>query len=148
GMIFVEVALGLTHLALAHTVCNAVLRCYQLLISPSVVAHHLRQQATAGAARADRRRSPYDLFLPVRWRPTLYAFALSEGYFRELLKAVFWFPLRRLGERLRPWSYPLFGAGAVAVVTTLGFARGASPRAEVAIGAALVVLATAFSACG
>jgi len=148
GMIFIEIAFGFTRLALLHTVCNAILRCYQLLISPSVVAHHLRQQATAGAARPDRRRSPYDLFLPRRWRPTLYAFALSEGYFRELLKASVWFPLRRLGEALRSRRYLLFAAGAVSIATTLGFARGASARAEEAIGALLVALAVAFSACG
>ena len=111
GMIFVEISLGLTRLAMVHTACNALLRCYQLLVSPSVVAQRLRRQATAGVARSDRRRSPYDLFLPTRWRPTLYAFAISEGYFREILKATFWFPLRRIGEAHRTRRPLLVGAG-------------------------------------
>jgi NADH:ubiquinone oxidoreductase subunit 5 (subunit L)/multisubunit Na+/H+ antiporter MnhA subunit len=148
GMIFVEIALGLTRLAMVHIACNALLRCYQLLVSPSVVAQRLRRQATAGAARSDRRRSPYDLFLPSKWRPTVYAFAISEGYFRDVLKAVCWFPLRRIGEALRPRRTLLFGAGAIAIVATLAAARGATPLADLVLSGVLVLLAVAFSACG
>jgi NADH-quinone oxidoreductase subunit L len=148
GMIFVEIALGLPRLAMVHTVCNALLRCYQLLVSPSVVAQRLRRQATAGAAQFDRRRSPFDLFLPSRWRPTLYAFSISEGYFREVLKAASWFPLRRLGEALRPRRNVLFAAGVLAVAATLTVARGATGRADLFLSGLLVALAVAFSACG
>src|SRR6185503_6208162 len=97
GIIFVEIALGLLHLALLHIVSNALLRCYQLLVSPSVVAHRLRQQASAGAARAGATRSLYERLVPERWWPTLYTFAVSEGYLKDVLKVVLWFPLRRLG---------------------------------------------------
>lgn len=148
GMIFVEISLGLTHIAMVHTACNALLRCYQLLVSPSVVAQRLRRQATAGAAQSDRRRSPYDLFLPAKWRPTVYAFSISEGYFRDLLKATTWFPLRRLGEALRRWRNILFAAGAISVAATLQFARGATPREHLVLACLLVLLAVAFSAVG
>lgn len=148
GMIFVEIALGLTQIAMIHTACNALLRCYQLLVSPSVVAQRLRRQATAGAAQSDRRRSPYDLFLPTKWRPTLYAFSISEGYFRDVLKATTWFPLRRLGEALRPRRNILFAAGAIAVAATLGFARTATPGENLVLAGLLVLLAGAFSALG
>src|SRR6185312_13397209 len=104
-IIFVEVALGLLHLALLHIVSNALLRCYQLLVSPSVVAHRLRQQASAGAARDDATRSLYERLVPLGWWPTLYAFALSEGYLKDVLKAALWFPLRRIGAALEPRRY-------------------------------------------
>ncbi|MCL2449505.1 MAG: proton-conducting membrane transporter, partial [Polyangiaceae bacterium] len=52
GVIFVELALGLRTVALIHIVCNALLRCYQLLVSPSAVAYLLRRQVSAGSARA------------------------------------------------------------------------------------------------
>jgi NADH:ubiquinone oxidoreductase subunit 5 (subunit L)/multisubunit Na+/H+ antiporter MnhA subunit len=102
GIIFVEIAFGLSHLALLHIVSNALLRCYQLLVSPSVVAHRLRQQASAGAARRGATFSLYARMVPDAWWPTLYAFALSEGYLKDLLKVVLWFPLRRLGAALAP----------------------------------------------
>ena len=148
GMIFFEIAIGFTGLALVHIASNALLRCYQLLVSPSVVAQRLRRQATAGAARPDRRRSPYGLFLPERWRPTLYAFSVSEGYFREILKAAFWFPLRRLGHALLPRRNSLFALGTIAVAATVLIAPGASLRADLAAAVGLVVLAIALSACG
>src|SRR6185312_10410184 len=137
-IIFVEVALGLLHLALVHIASNALLRCYQLLVSPSVVAHRLRQQATAGAARAGMTRSLYARPVPVAWWPTLYAFALSEGYLKDVLKVALWFPLRRLGAALAPRRYLLAVAAAGALVVA-----GALPPHG---AAALIVVAVAFSA--
>jgi NADH:ubiquinone oxidoreductase subunit 5 (subunit L)/multisubunit Na+/H+ antiporter MnhA subunit len=126
GIIFVEIALGLTHLALLHIVSNALVRCYQLLVSPSVVAHRLRRQATAGAARAAAAGT--------LWWPTLYVFALSEGYLKDILKVGLWFPLRWLGAALQRWYMLVLVAAACALLT--------------GTAAALVVVAVAFSACG
>ncbi|MGZ5077763.1 MAG: proton-conducting transporter transmembrane domain-containing protein, partial [Methylobacter sp.] len=41
GFMFMELALGLETLVLIHFLGNAFLRCYQLLVSPSIVAHLL-----------------------------------------------------------------------------------------------------------
>ena len=141
GIIFVEIALGLTHLALLHIVSNALLRCYQLLVSPSVVAHRLRRQATAGAARAGAVRSIYARLVPEGWWPTLYVFALSEGYLKDILKVGFWFPLRWLGTALQRWRPLVLVVGVTVVVAEVASAR------EAIAGASLVV-ALAFSACG
>jgi NADH:ubiquinone oxidoreductase subunit 5 (subunit L)/multisubunit Na+/H+ antiporter MnhA subunit len=98
GLIFVELAVGLRGLALAHMVCNALLRCYQLLVSPSTVAYLLRRQASAGSAQATEDRSYFARLWARSWGPALYVFALSEGYLKETLKLAIWSPLRRLGR--------------------------------------------------
>ena len=141
GIIFVEIALGLPHLALLHIVTNALVRCYQLLVSPSVVAHRLRRQATAGAARAGAIRSLQARFVPESWWPTLYVFALSEGYLKDIPKRGLWFPLRRLGSVLALRPALVVIAGAVVALAELAYAPGPVPAAL------LVIAAIAFSAC-
>ena len=44
GLIFMELALGLSTLALVHFAGNAFLRTYQLLVSPSAVSYLIREQ--------------------------------------------------------------------------------------------------------
>jgi NADH:ubiquinone oxidoreductase subunit 5 (subunit L)/multisubunit Na+/H+ antiporter MnhA subunit len=145
GIIFVELALGLPRLALLHIVSNALLRCYQLLVSPSVVAHRLRQQASAGAARAGTTRSFYERLVPEGWWPTLYTFALSEGYLKDVLKVALWFPVRRIGASLQRRRRLLLVAGAIGV--SAGLVVGPRPAAS-AVAAALILLAVSFSCCG
>ncbi len=142
GIIFVEIALGLTHLALLHIVSNALVRCYQLLVSPSVVAHRLRRQATAGAARAAATRSLYVRFVPQSWWPSLYVFALSEGYLKDILKVGMWFPMQRLGAILERRRVLVVCVAVAGVVLEIAQARHA------ALAASLVLIALAFSACG
>lgn len=142
GIIFVEIAVGLTHLALLHIVSNALVRCYQLLVSPSVVAHRLRRQATAGAARASALGAMYVRFVPKSWWPSLYVFALSEGYLKDILKVGMWFPIKRLGALVERRRVLVVLAAIAGVVLEIAFARYA------ALAAILAVIAVAFSACG
>lgn len=44
GIMFIEVALGWHYLALVHFACNAFLRTYQLLVSPSVLHYLIHDQ--------------------------------------------------------------------------------------------------------
>jgi hypothetical protein len=111
-----------------------------------VVAHRLRQQASAGAARSALSRSLYTRLIPARWWPTLYAFAISEGYLKDVLKVWFWFPMRRLGVMLRPLRWPVVAVGAVLVARVLG-GHGSSALALV-LATALILSAFAFSVCG
>lgn len=148
GIIFVEIALGLTHLALLHIVSNALVRCYQLLVSPSVVAHRLRRQATAGAARAGAARTFYGRLVPESWWPTLYVFALSEGYLKDVLKAGFWFPLRRLGAVLERRAVLVFVVWIAGAAAGFAYVRYGAAAFVTAAAASLVVLAAAFSASG
>jgi NADH:ubiquinone oxidoreductase subunit 5 (subunit L)/multisubunit Na+/H+ antiporter MnhA subunit len=148
GIIFVEIALGLPHLALLHIVSNALVRCYQLLVSPSVVAHRLRRQASAGAARAGAARSLWARFVPERFWPTLYVFALSEGYLKDISKLGLWFPLRRLGGVLARRPGLVFVVGAVGALAELAYARHAVHAIETGAAASIIAVAVAFAACG
>lgn len=44
GLIFIELAIGWIQLAIIHTILNAIIRTYQLLISPSSIAYMIRDQ--------------------------------------------------------------------------------------------------------
>lgn len=44
SVIFIEISLGWHTLAFIHFVCNASLRCYQLLVSPSVLSYLIHDQ--------------------------------------------------------------------------------------------------------
>ena len=147
GIIFVEIALGLPHLALLHIVSNALVRCYQLLVSPSVVAHRLRRQATAGAARVGAARSLYSRFVPERWWSTLYVFALSEGFLKDIPKLGLWFPLRRIGSMLVRRQRLVLVVGVSAMVV-LVYVRHTAPAIGPGTAAWLLLTALAFSACG
>jgi NADH:ubiquinone oxidoreductase subunit 5 (subunit L)/multisubunit Na+/H+ antiporter MnhA subunit len=148
GLIFVELALGLRALALAHMVCNALLRCYQLLVSPSAVAYLLRRQASAGSAQATERRSAHARrLLPESWSSPLYVFAVSEGYLKETLKRMIWSPLRRLGRVVLPWRTTLFAVGSIGALAAVLLAPRTSERGDLALGWVFIALALLCSGC-
>jgi NADH:ubiquinone oxidoreductase subunit 5 (subunit L)/multisubunit Na+/H+ antiporter MnhA subunit len=140
GLIFVELALGLRGLALAHMVCNALLRCYQLLVSPSAAAYLLRRHASAGSAQASQWRSAYSRFWPESLRPSLYVFAVSEGYLKETLKLMLWSPLRSLGRVVLPWRTTLIVLGPIAASAAVIFAPRTTERGDIALGWVFVAL--------
>jgi NADH:ubiquinone oxidoreductase subunit 5 (subunit L)/multisubunit Na+/H+ antiporter MnhA subunit len=147
GVIFVELALGLRDLALLHMVCNALLRCYQLLVSPSAVAYLLRRQVSAGSARPAEWHAAHARLLPRRWVSAVYVFSLSEGYLKDVLKSALWSPLRRLGGVVLPWRTVVFATGAVAAVVVIALALVGGNRASMLFAWGLVVLAFVCSGC-
>ncbi len=89
GLMFVELALGLNNWVLIHFVGNASLRCYQLLVSPSVVAYVLRLQSSANEnsiARSDW--SLESRVIPSRFRTSLYVWATQEGYMKTTVNRI------------------------------------------------------------
>jgi NADH:ubiquinone oxidoreductase subunit 5 (subunit L)/multisubunit Na+/H+ antiporter MnhA subunit len=134
GLIFVELALGLRAVALAHMVCNALLRCYQLLVSPSAVAYLLRRPASAGSAQASAWSPRYARLLPRSWVSSLYVFALSEGYLKDVVKLAIWSPLRRLGRLVLPWRTALLALGAVGMTVAVALAPRTSHGWALALG--------------
>jgi hypothetical protein len=120
GFMFMELALGLETLVLVHFLGNAFLRCYQLLVSPSIVAHLLRVEGSADTDFYIRNRSRFQ-FLPASIRNTLpevlqntlYVFSLQEGNLEHMVRAVLWNPLKRIGgtiNAMKPWLNLLIGA--------------------------------------
>ncbi|MCB9235170.1 MAG: hypothetical protein H6581_26175 [Bacteroidia bacterium] len=92
GIIFMEIAAGFEILALIHFAGNALLRTYQLLISPSVVTYMIREQ--------------FYSFVPVRKvvksgplqriRQAFYLLSLKEFKLESLVFLLFFFPLKKL----------------------------------------------------
>jgi hypothetical protein len=96
GLIFVELAFGWEGFALFHLSGNAFLRCFQLLISPSIIAFVLRWQGSGGGGvRAGW--WPSSLKLSGRAATTLYVFCLNEGYLEDAVRWVLWNPVRGIG---------------------------------------------------
>ncbi|MGZ4955043.1 MAG: proton-conducting transporter transmembrane domain-containing protein [Methylobacter sp.] len=121
GFMFMELALGLETLVLVHFLGNAFLRCYQLLVSPSIVAHLLRVEGSTDTDFYIRNHARFQ-FLPASLRSTLpevlqntlYVFSLQEGNLELLVRAVLWSPLKRIGatiNALNLWVKLLYGAG-------------------------------------
>ncbi len=129
GFMFIELALGLETLVLLHFASNAFFRCYQLLVSPSIVAHLLRVE---GAVDSDF--YIYDKaktqFLPVSIRDalpdvlqnTLYVFALQEGQLELLVRKVLWDPLKKLGASLNQVGYRVKWLTALALLALCSIA--------------------------
>ncbi|WP_031438103.1 proton-conducting transporter transmembrane domain-containing protein [Methylobacter tundripaludum] len=126
GFMFMELALGLETLVLVHFLGNAFLRCYQLLVSPSIVAHLLRVEGSTDTDFYIRNSARFQ-FLPVSIRNTLpevlqntlYVFSLQEGNLELLVRSVLWEPLKRIGatvNNMNPWLKFLYGLGGFALV--------------------------------
>lgn len=96
GLIFVEVSLGWLDLALFHFAGNAFLRSYQLLISPSVVSHLIREQFY----HHKKQEHSIEDSLPKRIEYTFYLLSLKEWHLDDLMNRLFFAPLKKLGHKL------------------------------------------------
>ena len=99
GLIFVEVAAGWESLALAHFAVNALLRTYQLLISPSVVGYLIRDQFYRYKPRSQRTSQPEWL---VRLQNRVYWWSLMEWNLDQVVFRGLLWPVKQ-GNRLRGW---------------------------------------------
>lgn len=129
GFMFMELALGLESLVLVHFLGNAFLRCYQLLVSPSIVAHLLRVEGSADSDFYIRNHSRFQFLpeslrhtLPEVLQNTLYVFSLQEGNLELLVRSVLWNPLKRIGatiNALNLWMKLLYALGGFALISLI-----------------------------
>ena len=103
GLMFIELALGLESIVLLHFLGNAFLRCYQLLVSPSVVAHLLRVESEVNVTfdirtSAMARSMPQTLHesLPATLQNTLQVVALQEFNLEPLVRSLMWDSFRKV----------------------------------------------------
>jgi NADH-quinone oxidoreductase subunit L len=126
GLMFIELSLGLETLVLVHFMGNAFLRCYQLLVSPSIVAHLLRVEGNTDTDFYINSEAKFS-FLPVSIRNslpevlqnTLYVFSLQEGNLELVIRALVWEPLKRIGvgiNNTRTWIKAMAGVAAISVI--------------------------------
>ncbi len=99
GLMFIELALGLSTLAFIHMIGNALLRCFQLLVSGSILTTHLHMQRTV---KTFDQMNNFTLprLLPNTLKSTLFSFALNEGYFEFLMRKIIVKPLLHFAHLL------------------------------------------------
>ena len=96
GIIFIEVSLGLTNIALIHFAGNAFLRTYQLLVSPSVVTYLIREQFYTFNPRVDT----FEDSLPKRLEYSFYILCLKEWNLDTFMYRFYWNPMKWAGKKL------------------------------------------------
>ena len=96
GIMFIEISLGWTTIALIHASGNALLRTYQLLVSPSVVSYAIRDQfyhpKKAGISKYAQRF--------IKLETTLYVLSVKEWGLEKFMNKVVFTPLKKIGKKL------------------------------------------------
>ncbi len=88
GLMFIEVALGLHTLVYFHIVGHSLLRCYQILISPSVVVDSVKRLNQPSVLV---KPNWVILFLPRKILASLYCFAFQEAFLSNSERGLFVF---------------------------------------------------------
>lgn len=101
GLIFIEISLGFTNLALFHFAGNAFLRTYQLLVSPSIVSYLIREQFYNYVPSANS----LERFYPKRIKYALYILCIKEWNLDFLQYKYLWGPIKKLGKKLKFLSF-------------------------------------------
>jgi NADH-quinone oxidoreductase subunit L len=97
GIIWVEVALGFHWLAYIHFAGNAFLRCYQLLVSPSVLSYRIHDQFFNFIMPQHNIKNS---FLG-KLKMTVFMLGVKEWNLDRLLMNSFWKPFKQLGNALK-----------------------------------------------
>ncbi len=96
GLIFIELALGFIDLALIHIIGNALLRTYQLLISPSIVAYRIKEQLYTPNQENPEIQSSYF----TQFYDRFYMHFLMEFHLDTHLSRWVFNPLKKLGRAI------------------------------------------------
>jgi NADH-quinone oxidoreductase subunit L len=94
GIMFVEVALGWHYLALFHFAANAFLRCYQLLVSPSVLSYMIHDQFFNFTP--PQHNFPNNLWGKLKL--TFFALSIKEWNLDYAMYTYLWSPLKKMGK--------------------------------------------------
>lgn len=107
GLIFAEIALGWTTLAVVHIVGHAIVRTMQFLRTPSMLRDYHRVHAAAGG-QIDPTGEHYESLLPPSAQLWLYRVALGRGFYDSIVDRFIVAPVRgcaRLLAALEPgWT--------------------------------------------
>jgi NADH-quinone oxidoreductase subunit L len=97
GVVFVEIGLGWTGLAIAHMLGHATVRTLQFLRAPSALHDYHQMHSAAGGKLAPTGKHLEELF-PERVQLWLYRWALDRGHLDTVLERVVIHPLMRLSS--------------------------------------------------
>jgi NADH:ubiquinone oxidoreductase subunit 2 (subunit N) len=157
GFMFMELAIGLEALVLLHFLGNAFLRCYQLLVSPSIVAHLLRVEGAANMG-FEVRKATFARSLPVPLREilpevlenTLLVLSLQEFNLEVLVRDWLWEPMARAGKALNGISLrpKLWALALMLAVCGVGLETGLLQRTHLAMPLAVAMTLASLAAFG
>jgi NAD(P)H-quinone oxidoreductase subunit 5 len=99
GLIFVEIGLGWSWLAVAHIVGHALVRTLQLLKAPSLLHEYHGVHAAAGG-HLGKTGAPYESLLPTAVQGWLYRLALDRGHHDTILDRFLTGSLKRFAARM------------------------------------------------
>lgn len=103
GIMLIELACGFPTLALIHMAGNAFLRCFQLLVSPSIVTQQLQiHSSLAGQSVLTRQKNKNSLYR--RFQDTLYVIAINEFYFPSFISHRIVRPIFVLAQKINQWD--------------------------------------------
>lgn len=94
GLMFIEVALGWHVLALIHLSGNALLRTYQLLVSPSVLGYMIHDQFFNFVAKPKKNPTSFS-----KLNNSIYLLSLKEWNMDIYLKQLIWNPFKFIGRK-------------------------------------------------
>jgi len=138
GIMFIELAAGLSWLVLFHFVSNASLRTYQLLISPSVVSYLVHDQFFYFVAPIQKIKNT--LFGKIR--ATFYVLSVKEWNMNTAASHYLWRPLKFVGRTCAFLDKPL--AQVISLALFLGFVKIASSATLFASSTLAISIAAAI----
>ncbi len=115
GLMFIEVALGWHVLVLIHFTSHALLRSYQLLVSPSIVTYEIRKQFYQFVPTKRIKHSPFIQ----NFKNSIYVLSLVEWYMDDVMHHAVWNSFKVIGKKLHKISHSAFlvVAGVLSAVT-------------------------------
>jgi NADH-quinone oxidoreductase subunit L len=97
GVVFVEIGIGWTWIAVIHTLGHATVRTLQFLRAPSMLHDYHQMHSAAGGELAPTGRHLQEFF-PERFQLWLYRWALDRGHLDTILDRFVVDPLTRLSR--------------------------------------------------
>ncbi len=108
GLIFVEIGLGLSWLAVLHIAGHAMVRTLQFLKAPSALHEYHELHAAAGGHLA-RTGAHFEALLPARMQLWLYRFALDRGHHDAVLDLFASRVIKRIARKMSSLEERLIG---------------------------------------
>jgi NADH-quinone oxidoreductase subunit L len=143
GIMFIEVAAGLSWLVVIHFVSNASLRTYQLLISPSIVSYLVHDQFFYFVPPAQRIKNT----VLGKLRATIYILGIKEWNMNTSISQYLWKPLKSIGRVLAFLDRPLIQAVAAALFLAMAGIAGSvtvSTSLATAVSTITAIISIAF----
>ncbi len=104
GLIFVELSFGLEKLAMIHVAGNALLRSYQLLVSPSVLHYLIHNQLYHFTQPNDT----LEQWKYKKIKSTLMVLSIKEWNMDSFHYRLLWAPFKSIGNKLKWINQPLY----------------------------------------